>query len=97
MSGLMMMLVVWGVLTVILIGLIIYRAILGTHEEVQVFLDRAEAALENEQIEVLKRINRLDPVIRWFGIASGGLLLIMTAWWIYQGLYGVQTVSQLMR
>ena len=92
MSGLMMMLVVWGVLTVILIGLIIYRGILGTHEEDQIFLDRAEAALEQEQVDVLRRINRVDPIVRWFAIASGGLALIMVSWWIYQGLYGPQMV-----
>lgn len=88
MSVLTVLLVVWGVLTVILIGLIIYRAILGTHEEVQVFLARAEAAFEQEQAEVLQKINRLDPIIKWTAIASGGLLLLITAWWIYRGLYG---------
>jgi len=88
MSGMMLLLIVWGVLTAVLIGLVIYRALLSVHEEDQIFLDRAEAALEREQVEVLKRINRLDPLVRWLGVASGALLLFLAAWWIYQGLYG---------
>ena len=88
MSIMMLLLIVWGGLTAVLIGLLIYRSILGTHEEDQLFLDRAEAALEREQVEVIRRINKLDPVIRWMGIASGGLLLFLAGWWIYRGLYG---------
>jgi len=87
----MSLVVVWGVLTSMLIGLVVYRAILGSHGETQVFLDRAEAAFEKEQVDITRRINRLDPVIRWVGILSGGLLLFLTCWWIYQGLYGPVT------
>jgi hypothetical protein len=84
----MLALSVWGVLACILMGLVIYRAILGNHEEDQLFLDRAEAALEQEQLEVVRRINRVDPVIRWLGIAAGGLLVLIFAWWILKGFFG---------
>ena len=86
MSTLMLALSVWGVLACILMVLVIYRSILGNREEDQLFLDRAEAALEQEQLEVVSQINRLDPVIRWVGIATGGLLVLIFAWWIYNGL-----------
>jgi hypothetical protein len=85
--GIMPMLVVWAAITVVLIGLVIYRAILGYHEEDQLFLDQAEAALERENREVLERINRLDPIIRWLAVASGVLLLVIGAIWIYIGLF----------
>ena len=88
MSSMMLLLIVWGVLTAVLLGLLIYRALLTVHEEDQIFLDRAEAALEREQLEVLKRIGRLDPMVRWLGAVSGALLLFLVVWWIYQGLYG---------
>ena len=87
MSGIGTMMVVWGVLTSVLIGLMIYRGILGNHEEDQLFLDRAEAALEQQQVDVVRRINRIDPVIRWVGVASGGLLLLIGGWWLYRGLF----------
>jgi hypothetical protein len=75
-------------MSVILTGLIIYRSILGSHEEDQIFLSRGEAALENEQADVVRRINRLDPVIRWLGISTGVLLLLLGCWWLYRGLFG---------
>ena len=83
---------VWAGLTTVLLGLIIYRAIVGIHEEDQIFLDRAEAALEKEQVDVLRRIRRLDPIITGLAIASGGLILILGGIWLYQGLYGVATL-----
>ncbi len=88
MSRLMIALSVWGVMACILMGLVIYRSILGNREEDQIFLDQAEAALEREQLEVVRRINRLDPVIRRLGIAAGGLLVLIFAWWMYNGLFG---------
>jgi hypothetical protein len=93
MSGLPMMLAAWGVLTTVLIGVLIYRSILGVHEEDQIFLSRGEAALEREQAEVSKRIHRLDPLVRWLAIASGGLLLFIACWWLYHGLFAAQAIE----
>ena len=76
----------WGVLTAAFVVLLIYRGILGNHEGDQIFLDRAEAALEQEQMDVIRRINRVDPLIRWVGAASGVLLLVIGGLWLYGGL-----------
>ena len=51
-SLLMTLLVVWVALTVVLVGLLFHRYILGFREENQIFLARAEAALEQQQMEV---------------------------------------------
>ena len=82
------LLVIWGIITVALIGLVIYRAVVGIHEEDQLFLDRAETALEKDQLETLARIKVLDPILKVLAIASGGLLLVIAAVWLYRGLYG---------
>jgi hypothetical protein len=79
--------IVWSVITGILICLMIYRTILGNHEEDQLFLDKAEAALERENQDVVNRINRLDPVIKWTAVASGTLLLVIGGIWFYRGWY----------
>ena len=83
---------IWGGLTAVLLAFLIYRAIVGIHEEDQIFLDSAEAALEQEQVEVLRRIGRLDPIIKGLAIASGSLLLILAGIWLYRGLYGAATL-----
>jgi len=90
MSGLMPIVILWSVITGILICLVIYRSILGNREEDQIFLDQAEAALERENEEILRRINRIDPIIRWVAIASGALLLIIGSIWFYRGLFTYQ-------
>ena len=90
MSLLMIMVIIWGALAVVLVGLIIYRAVIGIHEEDQIFLDQVEAALEKEQVEILQRINRLDPIIKGFAIATGALLLIIATVWVYQALNTIQ-------
>ena len=77
----------WAGLTVVLVVLLIYRALIGLHEEDQIFLDRAEAALEQEQVDVLRKIRRIDPIIKGLAIASGSLLVILIGVWIYRGLY----------
>jgi len=77
----------WAGLTVVLVVLLIYRALVGLHEEDQIFLDRAEAALEQEQVEVLRKIRRIDPIVKGLAIASGSLIVILIAIWIYRGLY----------
>ena len=79
---------IWAGITVVLLALLIYRAIVGIHEEDQLFLDRAEAALEQEQVEVLRRIGRLDPIIKGLAIVSGSLILILAGIWLYRGLFG---------
>ena len=83
---------IWGIVTVVLIGLVIYRATVGIHEEDQLFLDRAETALESDQLKTLARIRSLDPIIKGLAIASGCLLLVIAAVWLYRGLYGPQTM-----
>jgi len=87
-STLMVLGIVWGGFTVILVGLVIFRAVAGIHEENQLFLGNPVAALKNEQVETLKRIKSLDLFIKGFGVVSGALLLLIAALWIYQGIYG---------
>ena len=82
------LLVIWGIITVALVVVVIYRATVGIHEEDQLFLDRAESALEKDQVDTLARINQLDPILKGLAIASGGLLLVIATVWLYRGLYG---------
>jgi len=90
MSPLAALLTVWGVLTGVLVILLIYRSTLTMHEDDQLFLDESESHMEQEQIELMQKVNKLNPFVKWLGAASGLLILVIAGIAIYQGLNQVQ-------
>jgi multisubunit Na+/H+ antiporter MnhB subunit len=82
--------VVFGVFAVGLIILLIYRSTLTMHEDDQLFLDDANSHMQEEQTELLVKVNRLTIPVRVFGIGSGVFLLVMVAMLIYQKLNEMQ-------
>src|ERR1700674_405773 len=90
MSMLMWPLAVWGVLTAVLIILLIYRSTLTMQEDDQLFLGESESHMEKEQIEIMAKVNKITPVVKWLGAASGLLILVIAGVAVYQGLQQVQ-------
>jgi hypothetical protein len=84
------LLIVWGIFTVCLILLLIYRSTLTMHEDDQLFLDDANSHMQQEQTELLVKVNRLTIPVWVFGAGSGVLLLVLAGMFIYQGLNNVQ-------
>jgi hypothetical protein len=90
MSMLMWPLIVWGVLTGVLIILLIYRSTLTMHEDDQLFLDESASGMAQEQAEIMHKLNKVTPFVKWLGAASGVLILVIAGMAIYQGLNQVQ-------
>jgi uncharacterized membrane protein SpoIIM required for sporulation len=90
MSPLFLLLSAWGVLTAVLIVLLIYRSTLTMHEDDQLFLDESESHMQKEQIELMQKVNKINPLVRWLGAASGLLILVIAGLAIYNGLNQVQ-------
>ena len=86
MSILMWPLAVWGVLTAVLVILLIYRSTLTMQEDDQLFLGESESHMEKEQIEIMAKVNKITPLVKWVGAASGVLLLVIAGLAVYQGL-----------
>jgi hypothetical protein len=78
--------IAWGVVTTVFIGLLIWRSLLASHEDDQIFLDAAEAHMAREQQELIAKIRSLSRPITTSGIAAGGLLLLIVGMWLYEGL-----------
>jgi hypothetical protein len=89
-SALMWPLAVWGVLTAVLIILLIYRSTLTMQEDDQLFLGESESHMEKEQIELMAKVNKITPFVRWLGAASGVLILVIAGMAVYQGLQQIQ-------
>lgn len=90
MSTMVWLLSVWGVLTGVLIILLIYRSTLTMQEDDQLFLNESESHMEKEQVELLAKVNKINPLVKWLGAASGLLILVIAGLAIYTGLNQVQ-------
>ena len=82
--------VVFGVFAVGLILLLIYKSTLTMHEDDQLFLDDNNSHMQEEQTELLVKVNRLTVPMWVFSIGSGVFLLVLVAMLIYQKLNALQ-------
>jgi hypothetical protein len=80
----------FGLFAVCLIILLIYKSTLTMHEDDQLFLDEANSHMQEEQTELLTKVNKLTLPMRVFSIGSGVFLLAFLAMLIYQKLNEVQ-------
>lgn len=80
----------FGLFAIGLIVLLIYKSTLTMHEDDQLFLDEANSHMQEEQTELLVKVNRLTIPMRVFSIGSGVFLLAFLALLIYQKLNEVQ-------
>ena len=80
------LLVAWGIVTAVFIVLFIWRGVLSSHEDDQIFLDSAQDHMAREQRELIARITWLGKPIVTTGIAAGALLLVIAGIWVYNGL-----------
>jgi Tfp pilus assembly protein PilN len=90
MSMLMWPLILWGAVTAVLIILLIYRSTLAMHEDEQLFLSESESQMQKDQIELMQKLNKVTPIVKWLGAASGAMLLIIGGLALYQQLSQVQ-------
>jgi hypothetical protein len=85
-SLLTILIVLWGILTLSLIGLMVYRGVIGRNEELELMVNQAEHRFADEQHNISDRIEHLSRPIRYLSFAVAGLLLLIIAVWVYQGL-----------
>ena len=84
------MAMIFGVFTIGLVVLLIYKSTLTMHRDDQLFLDDASSHMHDEQTELFAKVNRLTIPVRVFSIGSGVFLMVLAAMWFYQKLNAVQ-------
>jgi hypothetical protein len=84
------MLIIWAVVTVAFLLLIAYRGQITRYEEDQLFLNGAHSNEEDQQHEIIRKVNRLAPFIRLLGGATSLItvgiigLFVYDAWQKFQ-------------
>jgi hypothetical protein len=84
-GALLGVLVLWGAVTAVLVGLLAYRGTLEIREDDQIFLDRAGDSMANEQRELVARIDKLSKPIKLLMILSIVLPLIALGVFLAEG------------
>ncbi len=72
----------WASVTVVLVGLLIYRALIGMREEDQLFLATGEEHQAHEQQVLQARIANVNKFAVWLGILSALLLIAVAVMWV---------------
>jgi uncharacterized membrane protein YhfC len=85
-STLEILLILWAAVTVLFVGLLIYRSLVGMKEEDTLILSPAEAKMEQEQREILIRLTKIRPYLLGLGWLSAALLASALGLWIYEKL-----------
>jgi hypothetical protein len=80
------LLLAWGLLTAALVVLLIYRSTLTMHEDDQLFLDESEQHMQREQMELMAKLDKINPFVKWLSAASGIGIIALAAVFVYQGL-----------
>lgn len=75
----------WGVTSVVLVAALVYRGVLSTREDDQIFIGNGEEHYIQEQQDIIARISRLKGPIIALSLVSGVLFLSTLGAWIYQG------------
>jgi hypothetical protein len=84
MLNLTTLLIVWGVLTVLLVLLLIYRSTLSMHEDDQLFLDDSSKNMREEQEALQVRMKKVTPWVRVLGAASAVLILVIAGMAVWE-------------
>jgi hypothetical protein len=79
------LLLVWGLITVVLVALLIYRGFLESREDDQIFISQAQDHMAAEQRDIISKVTRLAGPIKALSIASGVLLAVSVGVWLWSG------------
>jgi hypothetical protein len=81
------LLIAWGVFTAVFIALLIWRSLLTSHEDDQLFLDSSgDHMAAREQRELIAKIGSLTRPIATSGVVAGALLLVIVGMVLWEGL-----------
>lgn len=78
--------IVWAVVTTTLLALIVYRSNLTRYEEDQLFLDEAGEHQHQEQESLLKKINRVQPLVRVFTVTTCVMTVAIVGIYVYDAI-----------
>ena len=81
-SAVPILLVVWALVVACFVGLLTYRGQLTRYEDDQLFLADQNQDLEQQQHDIVRRVNQVQPLVRVLGGAAGLLTAGIVGIWL---------------
>lgn len=75
--------IAWAIVAGIYLLLFLYRSIVGMKEEDTIYLSAGESRMADEQRDIMKRINKIEPFTKGFGWATLGMTVLIAGMWGY--------------
>jgi hypothetical protein len=75
MEAIPVLLIIWAAVAACFLGLLAYKGQLTRYEEDQLFLSEAVSHEQQLQTEIVRKVTKLQPFVRIFGVAAA----VMTA------------------
>jgi hypothetical protein len=73
MSAIPMLLIVWAAVAAVFLGLLAYKGQLTRYEDDQLFLSENLAHEQQVQTEIVRKVNKIAPFVRIFGVAAAAM------------------------
>ncbi|MDR3724590.1 MAG: hypothetical protein P4K83_08910 [Terracidiphilus sp.] len=75
---------IWGLLVIIMAALHIYRSSLTKDEEDQVFLDDSFEHEKAEQVAIVAKVNKVEPILKTFEWLAAAMTVIVIVYYVYE-------------
>jgi hypothetical protein len=82
----------WAVVTACYVVIMVFRSIVGQKEDDSLFLSAGEARMEAQQVNVVKRITKLDTYSHWVGAVALTFTVILAVMWLFSVLRNLHIV-----
>jgi len=76
-------LIAWALVTIALLVVVVYRGILAKDETDHIYVSQTQNRLAVQQQEIIAKVSRLDQFVKGLLAASGGLIVICLAIWLW--------------
>ena len=89
------LLVIWASLVACFVGLLTYRGQLTRYEDAELFLNEQHPDAERQQSDIVRRVNKVQPFVQFFGGAAGLVTVGIVTIWVADAIRTLQETHSL--
>ncbi len=91
MTLLQILYIIWTALAMLFLSLLLYRSTLTRYEDEKLFLDGHDEYGEKVQSEIIRKVNRMNPFVRFVGMATGIMSASIVGIFLYRAILVLQS------